>query len=85
MQPLTDEFLEQCPVDNGFPMRSAEMTCIEVIVNAACAFAVSMLLAVVLQGKWIPFAGIGYILFGIWIPWAFHYHARRQPAPAFRR
>jgi hypothetical protein len=47
--------------------------------------ALSMLLAVVLQGEWIPFAGFSYILFGIWIPWAFHYRARRQPAPASKR
>ncbi len=43
MQPLTDEFLNQCPVENGFRMRGLAMTRIEVFVDAAFAFAVTML------------------------------------------
>jgi len=43
MQPLTDEFLKQCPVENGFRMRGMAMTRIEVFVDAAFAFAVTML------------------------------------------
>lgn len=43
MQPLTDHFLEQCPVENGFRMRGEAMTRIEVFVDAAFAFAVTML------------------------------------------
>lgn len=43
MQTLSDEFLAQCPVDNNFRMRGVEMTRIEVFVDAAFAFAVTML------------------------------------------
>jgi len=43
MQPLTDDFLNQCPVENNFRMRGMAMTRIEVFVDAAFAFAVTML------------------------------------------
>ena len=43
MQALTQEFLENCPQENGFRMRGSEMTRIEVFVDAAFAFAVTML------------------------------------------
>ncbi|MCX7554056.1 TMEM175 family protein [Marinicella sp. S1101] len=43
MQPLSDEFLAQCPVEDNFRMRGVEMTRIEVFVDAAFAFAVTML------------------------------------------
>lgn len=43
MQPLTQEFLNQCPVEGGFRMRGMAMTRIEVFVDAAFAFAVTML------------------------------------------
>ena len=43
MTPLTQEYVETCPVENGFRMRGLEMTRIEVFVDAAFAFAVTML------------------------------------------
>lgn len=43
MQALSDEFLDQCPVENGFRLRGENMTRIEVFVDAAFAFAVTML------------------------------------------
>lgn len=43
MQALTVEFLAQCPIENNFRMRGVEMTRIEVFVDAAFAFAVTML------------------------------------------
>lgn len=43
MQALTREFLDNCPQRDGFRMRGAEMTRIEVFVDAAFAFAVTML------------------------------------------
>ena len=43
MAPLTREFVEACPVEGGFRMRGLEMTRIEVFVDAAFAFAVTML------------------------------------------
>jgi len=43
MQPLKDEFLAECPNENGFRMRGMAMTRIEVFVDAAFAFAVTML------------------------------------------
>ncbi len=43
MQPLSDEFLAQCPKERGFRMRGMAMTRIEVFVDAAFAFAVTML------------------------------------------
>lgn len=43
MQALSDNFLKQCPVESGFRMRGMAMTRIEVFVDAAFAFAVTML------------------------------------------
>ncbi len=43
MQKLSREFLEQCPVERGFRIRGLEMTRIEVFVDAAFAFALTML------------------------------------------
>lgn len=43
MHALSDEFLETCPEQDGFRMRGSEMTRIEVFVDAAFAFAVTML------------------------------------------
>ncbi len=44
MTPLTQEFVDQCPIEKGFRMRGLEMTRIEVFVDAAFAFAVTMLI-----------------------------------------
>ena len=43
MKPLTDEFLDSCPVEDGFRMRGEAMTRIEVFVDAAFAFALTLL------------------------------------------
>ena len=43
MTPLTQEFVDACPKDGVFRMRGLEMTRIEVFVDAAFAFAVTML------------------------------------------
>lgn len=43
MRRLSREFIEQCPIDRGFRLRGLEMTRIEVFVDAAFAFAVTML------------------------------------------
>lgn len=43
MKPLTQEFIDSCPREGVFRMRGLEMTRIEVFVDAAFAFAVTML------------------------------------------
>ncbi|MFC3195816.1 TMEM175 family protein [Marinicella sediminis] len=43
MQPLTQQYVDQCPVEDGFHMRGMAMTRIEVFTDAAFAFAVTML------------------------------------------
>jgi uncharacterized membrane protein len=43
MTPLTQKFVDSCPVENGFRMRGLEMTRLEVFIDAAFAFAVTML------------------------------------------
>lgn len=43
MPQITPEFLEQCPQENGFRLRGSNMTRIEVFVDAAFAFAVTLL------------------------------------------
>ncbi len=43
MNKLSREFLDQCPVERGFRIRGLEMTRIEVFVDAAFAFALTML------------------------------------------
>jgi hypothetical protein len=43
MPPLSQAYLDQCPVEDGFRLRGLEMTRIEVFVDAAFAFAVTML------------------------------------------
>jgi hypothetical protein len=43
MTPLKQEFVDSCPIEGGFRMRGLEMTRIEVFVDAAFAFAVTML------------------------------------------
>lgn len=48
---LNPQFLAQCPVENGFRMRGVQMTRIEVFVDAAFAFALTML---VVAGNDVP-------------------------------
>jgi hypothetical protein len=43
MQTLSDDFIKQCPDEKGFRMRGEAMTRIEVFVDAAFAFAVTMI------------------------------------------
>lgn len=43
MTPLSQEFVESCPIERGFRMRGLEMTRLEVFIDAAFAFAVTML------------------------------------------
>lgn len=43
MTPLTRKFVDRCPVEHGFRMRGLEMTRLEVFIDAAFAFAVTML------------------------------------------
>ena len=40
---LSQEFLNNCPVESGFRLRGSNMTRIEVFIDAAFAFAVTML------------------------------------------
>lgn len=40
MTPLTQEFVESCPIEGGFRMRGLEMTRLEVFIDAAFTFAV---------------------------------------------
>ena len=43
MTPLTQTFVDNCPIERGFRMRGLEMTRLEVFIDAAFAFAVTML------------------------------------------
>ena len=43
MTPLTKKFVDKCPIERGFRMRGLEMTRLEVFIDAAFAFAVTML------------------------------------------
>lgn len=43
MPALTPQFLETCPLEKGFRMRGSQMTRIEVFIDAAFAFAVTIL------------------------------------------
>jgi hypothetical protein len=43
MTPLTQEYIDSCPIERGFRMRGLEMTRLEVFIDAAFAFAVTML------------------------------------------
>ena len=42
-----------------------------------CAFGV--LLALILEEDWIPFAGFSFALLGVWVPWAHRYRDRARP------
>lgn len=50
-QPFSARRLDECPEENGFRLRGAEMTRIEVFVDAAFAFALTML---VIAGDSVP-------------------------------
>ncbi len=44
MRTLSDEFLDQCPVEDGFRLRGHKMSRMDVFIDAAFAFAVTMLM-----------------------------------------
>ena len=62
MTSLKQEFIDSCPVEGGFRMRGLEMTRIEVFVDAAFAFAVTMLVI-----------GIGFIALCLVFVLMYHY------------
>ena len=81
MPSLTQEFVDSCPVENGFRMRGLEMTRLEVFIDAAFAFAVTMLVIsfdniprsydeVILAIKSIP----AFILAVAQLVWIWHTH-----------
>lgn len=43
MQSLSRQFLDRCPIENGFRLRGHEMSRLDIFVDAAFAFAVTML------------------------------------------
>lgn len=83
MQALTNQFLDQCPVDEGFRLRGQNMTRIEVFVDAAFAFAVTMLVIsfdripqtyeeIVLAIKGIP----AFVVAVVQLVWIWHAHSQ---------
>lgn len=81
MTPLEQSFVDSCPLEDGFHQRGLEMTRIEVFVDAAFAFAVTMLVIsfdaiptsydeVVLAIKNIP----AFIIAVIQLVWIWHTH-----------
>lgn len=87
MTPLTQEFVDQCPVEGGFRIRGLEMTRIEVFVDAAFAFAVTMLVIsfdhipdnwdeIVIAIKSIPAFAISVVQL-VWIWWVHNKWSRR--------
>ncbi|TDR16797.1 TMEM175 family protein [Marinicella litoralis] len=82
MQALKDEFLADCPTEKGFRQRGMNMTRIEVFVDAAFAFAVTMLVISIDQiprsvpelieiSKYIP----GFVLSVAQLVFVWHSHA----------
>jgi hypothetical protein len=81
MTPLTQEFVDSCPYEGHFRLRGLNMTRIEVFVDAAFAFAVTMLVIsfdaipttyneVILAIKSIP----AFIVAVIQLVWIWHTH-----------
>ena len=81
MTPLTQEFVDSCPYEGHFRLRGLDMTRIEVFVDAAFAFAVTMLVIsfdaipttydeVMLAIKSIP----AFIVAVIQLVWIWHTH-----------
>jgi hypothetical protein len=81
MTPLTQKFVDSCPIEKGFRMRGLEMTRLEVFIDAAFAFAVTMLVIsfdsiprsyeeVMLAVKSIP----AFILAVAQLVWIWHTH-----------
>lgn len=83
MQALSDDFLAQCPVEDGFRLRGENMTRIEVFIDAAFAFAVTMLVIsfdripqsfdeIVVAIKGIP----GFVVAVVQLVWIWHAHSQ---------
>jgi hypothetical protein len=81
MTPLTQKFVDGCPIERGFRMRGLEMTRLEVFIDAAFAFAVTMLVIsfdaiprsydeVMLAVKSIP----AFVLAVAQLVWIWHTH-----------
>lgn len=82
-QSLSDEFLDSAPVEDGFRLRGSDMTRIEVFVDAAFAFALTMLVIsfdripesfdeIVIAIKGIP----AFIVAVIQLVWIWHTHSQ---------
>jgi len=83
MQTLSKEFLAQCPVEVGFRLRGQNMTRLEVFIDAAFAFAVTMLVIsfdripqsfdeIILAIKGIP----AFIVAVVQLVWIWHAHSQ---------
>lgn len=83
MQALRKEFLAQCPVDDGFRLRGVNMTRIEVFIDAAFAFAVTLLVIsfdripqsfdeIVVAIKSIP----AFVVAVVQLVWIWHAHSQ---------
>jgi uncharacterized membrane protein len=83
MQALSDDFLAQCPVEDGFRLRGENLTRIEVFIDAAFAFAVTMLVIsfdripqsfdeIIVAIKGIP----GFIVAVVQLVWIWHAHSQ---------
>lgn len=82
MNPLTQEFVDSCPNEKGFRMRGLEMTRLEVFIDAAFAFAITMLVIsfdsiprsyeeMILAIKSIP----AFVVAVIQLVWIWHTHS----------
>ena len=87
MQALSQAFLDRCPVQDGFRLRGSDMTRIEVFVDAAFAFAVTLLVisfdeiprsydAMVAALKGVP-AFVVAVAQLVWIWWEHNVWSRR--------
>ena len=83
MQALSEEFLTQCPVEEGFRLRGENITRIGVFIDAAFAFAVTMLVIsfdripqsfdeIVVAIKGIP----AFVVAVIQLVWIWHAHSQ---------
>lgn len=83
MQTLSKEFLARCPVEVGFRLRGENMTRIEVFIDAAFAFAVTMLVIsfdripqsfdeIVVAIKGIP----AFVVAVVQLVWIWHAHSQ---------
>lgn len=83
MKPLSDDFLARCQIEDGFRMRGEEMTRIEVFVDAAFAFALTLLvisfdrIPETLDEVVIAFKGIpAFVVAVAQLVWIWHSHSQ---------